>query len=67
VPAEIARLQKQRDEKRKFLKAARAKLDNVNFMSKAPAEVVQEQRDRVAEAEKQIQAIEQNLHELQQA
>jgi hypothetical protein len=29
--------------------------------------VVQEQRDRVAEAEKQIQAIEQNLHELQQA
>src|SRR5262249_12609336 len=53
VPAEIARLQKQRDEKRKFLKAARAKLDNVNFMSKAPAEVVQEQRDRVAEAEKQ--------------
>ena len=67
VKAEIARLQKQLEEKRRFLQGARAKLDNVNFMSKAPAEVVQEQRERVAEAEKQIQTIEQNLHELQQA
>jgi valyl-tRNA synthetase len=67
VPAEIARLERQREEKRKFLHGARAKLDNVNFISKAPAEVVQEQRDRVVEAERQIQAIEQNLHELQQA
>ncbi|MBI1914740.1 MAG: valine--tRNA ligase [Planctomycetes bacterium] len=67
VPAEIARLERQLEEKRKFLQGARAKLDNMNFINKAPAEVVQELRDRVAEVEKQIQAIEQNLHELQQA
>ena len=60
-------LERQLEEKRKFLQGARAKLDNVNFISRAPAEVVQEQRDRVSEMERQIQAIEQNLHELQQA
>jgi valyl-tRNA synthetase len=66
VPAEIARLEKQREDKRKFLQGLQAKLANINFTSKAPQEVVQEQRDRAADAEKQIQAIEENLRELRQ-
>ena len=66
VPAEIARLEKQREDKRKFLQGLQAKLANINFTSKAPPEVVQEQRDRAADAEKQIQAIEENLRELRQ-
>ena len=67
VKAEAARLEKQREEKRKFLQGAKAKLENASFRSKAPAEVVQEQLDRVADAEKQLQAIEDNLRELRQA
>src|SRR5262245_377880 len=67
VAAEVARLERQLAEKHKFLQGARAKLDNASFISRAPAEVVQEQRDRVPEAERQIQAIEQNLRELQQS
>jgi hypothetical protein len=35
-------------------------------MSKASPEVVQEQRERVADLEKQVQAIEENLRDLQQ-
>ena len=66
VKAEIARLEKQREDKRKFLQGLQAKLANVNFTSRAPAEVVQEQRDRAADAEKQIQAIEETLRELRQ-
>jgi valyl-tRNA synthetase len=64
--AEIQRLEKQRAERQKQLQSARAKLANPNFVGKAPPEVVQQQRDLVADLEKQIQTIEENLHELQQ-
>jgi valyl-tRNA synthetase len=66
VAAETARLQKQLAEKLKHLQAARAKLGNTNFVERAPAEVVQQQRGLVADLQAQIQAIEDNLRELQE-
>jgi valyl-tRNA synthetase len=53
----IAKLQQQRE-------VVRKKLDNPNFVNKAPAEVVQRERERMAAAESQIAALEQNLREL---
>ena len=64
VDAERARSQKLLAEKLKHLQAARAKLNNANFVERAPAEVVQQQRDLVADLQNQIKAIEDNLREL---
>jgi valyl-tRNA synthetase len=66
VAAEFKRLEKQLAEKRKHLQTTRAKLENHNFREKAPAEVVQQQRDLVADLEGQIRALEANLAELKQ-
>ncbi len=64
--AEKTRLEKLRAEKQKHLQAARAKLSNANFVERAPADVVQQQRDLVIDLQAQIKAIEENLRELQQ-
>lgn len=64
VAAEVKRLEKQIAEKRKFLAGLQAKLNNANFVKGAPAEVVQQQRDKAAETEQQIAALETNLREL---
>ena len=66
VDAEIKRLEKQLAEKLKHLQAARGKLSNSNFVDKAPAEVVQQQRDLVEDLQKQVQAIEENLRDLRE-
>jgi valyl-tRNA synthetase len=66
VSGEIQRLEKQRAELHKRLQSALAKLDNPNFRDKAPAEVVQQQRDLVADLEAQIKTIEENLRDLRQ-
>jgi valyl-tRNA synthetase len=66
VAAEKARLEKQKAEKVRHLQAARAKLGNSNFVDRAPAEVVLQQRDLVAELQGQVKAIEDNLKELEQ-
>ena len=64
VAAEIKRLEKQLAEKHKHLQGTQAKLDNANFVDRAPAEVVQQQRDQVIDLEKQIATITTNLQEL---
>jgi valyl-tRNA synthetase len=64
--AETARLQKQRADKLKHLQAARAKLGNASFVERAPAKIVQQQRDLVADLQNQIKAIEENLRDLGQ-
>ena len=46
---------------------ARAKLANKGFVDRAPAEVVQQQRELAADLEKQIKVMEDNLRELRQA
>jgi valyl-tRNA synthetase len=64
VAAEIKLLEKQLAEKRKHLQSAEAKLNNEAFTAKAPPEVVQQQRDLVAELKAQIRVMEENLREL---
>jgi valyl-tRNA synthetase len=66
VAAESKRLEKQIAEKVKHLQAARAKLENAGFVDRAPAEVVQQQRDLVAETQQQLQTMEASLSELRQ-
>jgi valyl-tRNA synthetase len=64
VAAEVKRLEKQLAEKRQRLKGIQAKLDNPNFVGKAPPDVVQQQRDLVADLQNQIGVLEANLHDL---
>lgn len=66
VASEIKRLEKQLEEKRKHVQSTQAKLNNASFVSKAPPEVVQQQRDQVAEFEQQIKVMEANLADLRQ-
>jgi valyl-tRNA synthetase len=63
--AEIKRLEKQRAEKQKFVQGLQAKLANESFVKNAPAEVVQQQREKVAEVQQQIATIEANIRDLQ--
>ena len=67
VGAEMKRLEKQIGDKRKSMEGTKAKLANEKFVSSAPAEVVQQQRDLLADIEKQIAAMEENMKDLQSA
>ncbi|MCC6493981.1 MAG: valine--tRNA ligase [Pirellulales bacterium] len=64
VEAEKARLAKQRDQLRGFAKSIEGKLANESFVSRAPAEVVQQQRDKLKEVQGQIDSIESALAKL---
>ena len=64
--AEAKRIEKQLADKRKQLEATNAKLANEGFVSRAPAEVIQQQRALVAELESQMRAMEENLKDLQE-
>ncbi|HEV3237491.1 MAG TPA: valine--tRNA ligase [Gemmataceae bacterium] len=66
VASEIKRLEKQLAEIQKHLTGIQSKLSNASFVTKAPPEVVQQQREMVAELLKQIRLIEENLAELRQ-
>src|SRR5205085_978878 len=61
VAAEVKRLGKQLEEKRKHLDGVRAKLANPGFRDRAPADVVQQQCDLAADLETQIRTMEANL------
>jgi len=61
---EAKRLEKQIAEKRKTHDATLAKLSNESFTSRAPVEVVQQQRELVAELSQQIGVLTANLAEL---
>jgi valyl-tRNA synthetase len=65
--AEEQRLEKQIAQMRKSLEGACAKLNNPGFLAKAGPEKVQEERERVADLEKQLHALEENLRDLRQA
>lgn len=64
VAAERKRLEKQREETAKFIKSFEAKLSNKAFVDKAPADVVQQQRDKLAELEGQLVSVEAALAKL---
>jgi valyl-tRNA synthetase len=64
LPTEIKRIEKQIADKQKSRDGTKAKLSNEKFVSSAPPEVVQQQRDTLADLEKQIATLEENLRDL---
>jgi valyl-tRNA synthetase len=58
---ERARLETQKRKLAKQLEASREKLANRNFLDRAPAEVVEEERRRVSELNEEIALLDQNL------
>lgn len=61
---ERARLEKQREKIMADLLKSRAKLQNAAFVDRAPADVVATERQRAADSEAQIAAIEESLRQL---
>ena len=66
VPSEVKRLEKQMADKRKQLQGTQAKLQNASFVKNAPPEIVEQQREQIADLQKQIETIETNMRDLQQ-
>ncbi|MCX7701004.1 MAG: valine--tRNA ligase [Gemmataceae bacterium] len=64
VEKEKARLAKQLTEKTKLLQSKEAKLANESFVARAPAEIVQQERDAIADLKQQLAVIEENLRDL---
>jgi valyl-tRNA synthetase len=64
VPAEMARKQKEIADREKFIAAKRKKLENQSFVAKAPADVVQKERDSLADLEAQQAAARRVLEQL---
>jgi valyl-tRNA synthetase len=62
--AELKRLEKQRDEILAGVKSNQAKLSNENFVKRAKPEVVEQTKQRLAELNEQLAAVEKNLAEL---
>ena len=64
MDAERARLAKERDKAAKEIARIEAKLGNEQFMAKAPEEVIDEQRERLAEATQLLERIDAALARL---
>ncbi len=64
LPREIERLEGRLEEARSNLSRSAGKLDNEDFVNRAPAEVVQRERERLADLEKEVEHLEIRLREL---
>jgi len=64
VEAERARLDKQAETLRKGIRGIEGKLANENFLTKAPADLVQRERDRLGKLQEELAAVEQSLESL---
>jgi valyl-tRNA synthetase len=64
VDAEIARLEREIGKARDAVARSRGKLDNDNFVQRAPADVVQAERDRLDETERAIEELERQVASL---
>ena len=62
--AERARLEKQRQEIEQAKKAVEGKLNNENFVTRAKPQVVAQAREKLAQLQEQLQAVERHLAEL---
>ncbi len=62
--AERARLEKQKQEIEQAKKAVEGKLSNENFVTRAKPEVVAQAREKLAQLQEQLQAVEKHLAEL---
>lgn len=65
VAAEIARNEKERDRLTKMIGGKESKLSQANFVDKAPPEIVQRERDSLAELHQQLVSVEKALSELE--
>ena len=65
--AELARLRKQEDEAVKYIESVQRKLANVNFVSRAPEEVVNKERERIAEFSEKLARIRTQIEVFTQA
>lgn len=64
VEAEAKRLTGEQDKLTKYVRSLEGKLKNEKFVANAPAEVVQAERDKLADAQKQLGSIEVALEKL---
>jgi valyl-tRNA synthetase len=62
--AEIARLEKRRARTLQDAEKSRAKLGNASFVANAPADVVEKERERIADFEKQVAQLSEQLRRL---
>ncbi|MBR3051829.1 MAG: class I tRNA ligase family protein, partial [Selenomonadaceae bacterium] len=62
---EIARLKKELEKLRKAAASTAGKLNNERFLSKAPAQVVQSERNKLSAAEEKISSLEQRINQLE--
>ncbi|MBI1315918.1 valine--tRNA ligase [bacterium] len=63
--AEIKKLKSEKDYLEGFKRSVQAKLQNERFVGSAPAEVVQRERDKLADADSKISAIDALVHALE--
>ena len=61
---EKGRLEKQKAKLAKQIQTSEKKLSNENFVGRAPEEVVQEERTRLAEAQAELASVEKTLSSL---
>ena len=64
IDAERRRLEKERDRVSRLIESARIRLANGEFLEKAPAEVVQRERDKLEEHEQKLCKLEEGLSTL---
>lgn len=64
VETELARLDSQRENLLKRIEGAQKKLSNENFVSRAPADIVAKERERLAELENQLALVDENIAQL---
>ncbi len=64
VSAELARLEKRRAKTQQERDKAQAKLANANFVANAPESVVAQERERVAEFERQLAQLAEQVRRL---
>ncbi len=62
--AEITRNEKEREKLSAWIQAKEAKLANANFVQRAPADVVEKERQSLVEARERLASIEATLVEL---
>ena len=66
VPKEITRLEGEITSIEKEIEKSQTRLDKADFISRAPAEVVEKERAKVSEGQAQIERLKANLESLRQ-
>jgi valyl-tRNA synthetase len=66
VEAELSRLEKLLTQLLKQINGKQAKLSNENFVSRAPADVVQKERDTLEDLRQQRESVESDIHRLKE-